>query len=147
MYNSTKFYLIEASALPEVFLKVAEANRLLATGEVSTVNAATQRVGLSRSAFYKYRDAMQPFNDMKANPSITFQFLLHDAPGVLTAVMNILTECHANLRTVNSIAPTNGCAFVTITVETANITVSVDEIMHLFLATQGVIKCEILAAV
>ena len=59
MPSNPKYYIIEASALPDVFLKVAEAKRLLDTGEVATVNEATRRTGISRSAFYKYRKLSQ----------------------------------------------------------------------------------------
>ena len=61
MAQNAKYYLVEASALPEVFLKVAEAKRLLSTGEATTVNEAARMTGISRSAFYKYRDAVIPF--------------------------------------------------------------------------------------
>ena len=58
MSQKQKYYIVEASALPEVFLKVAEAKRLLSTGAASTVNDATRMTGISRSAFYKYRDSV-----------------------------------------------------------------------------------------
>lgn len=64
MGKKTKFYLVAADALPEIFLKVAEAKRMLHAGEVSTAGEAARQVGISRSAFYKYRDSVQPFNDM-----------------------------------------------------------------------------------
>ena len=64
MLTKPKHYIVEASALPEVFLKVAEAKRLLSTGEASTVNEATKMTDISRSAFYKYRDAVLPFQNM-----------------------------------------------------------------------------------
>ena len=72
MPSNPKYYIIEASALPDVFLKVAEAKRLLDTGEVATVNEATRRTGISRSAFYKYRDAILPFHNMMIGRIITF---------------------------------------------------------------------------
>ena len=78
-----KYYIVEASALPEVFLKVAEAKRLLSTGEASTVNEATRMTDISRSAFYKYRDSVLPFQNMMTGRIITFQFLIHDEPGLL----------------------------------------------------------------
>ena len=78
------YYLVEASALPEVFLKVAEAKRLLSTGQASTVNDATRITGISRSAFYKYRDAIMPFQNMMSSRIITFQFLMQDIQGVLS---------------------------------------------------------------
>ena len=65
MGKKTKFYLVAADALPEIFLKVAEAKRMLHAGEVSTAGEAARQVGISRSDFYKYRDSVQPFNDMK----------------------------------------------------------------------------------
>ena len=61
MANEHKYFIVEASALPEIFLKVAETKRLLSTGEASTVNEATKMTDISRSAFYKYRDAVLPF--------------------------------------------------------------------------------------
>ena len=78
-----QYYIVEASALPEIFLKVAETKRLLSTGEASTVNEATRITNISRSAFYKYRDAVLPFQNMMTGRIITFQFLLHDEPGLL----------------------------------------------------------------
>ena len=83
MGKKTKFYLVAADALPEIFLKVAEAKRMLHAGEVSTAGEAARQVGISRSAFYKYRDSVQPFNDMKTGRIITFYALLKDNPGVL----------------------------------------------------------------
>ena len=41
--KTPNYFIVEAGALPEIFLKVAEAKRLLETGEVDTVNAATRR--------------------------------------------------------------------------------------------------------
>ena len=146
MKNGPKYYIVEASALPEVFLKVAEAKRLLATGEATTVNQAAKMMDISRSAFYKYRDSVQPFQKMSASRTITFQFLLHDEPGALSSILSVFADHKANLLTVNSITPSNGCAIVTTSVETTEPAASVDELMRIFLTTPGVIKAEVLAA-
>lgn len=145
MPNTPKYYLVEASALPEVFLKVAEAKRLLATGQANTVNEATKLTGISRSAFYKYRDAVQPFQKMNASRIITFQFLLHDEPGMLSSLLSLFAREHANILTINSITPTNGCAIVTISAETTQMEVSLDELLSLTNQAPGVIKSEVLA--
>ena len=79
-----KYYLVSAEALPEVFIKVAEAKRMLQVGEADTVGEAARLVGISRSAFYKYKDAVQPFQNMRAGHIITFYALLKDIPGVLS---------------------------------------------------------------
>lgn len=146
MSQNPKYYIVEASALPEIFLKVAEAKRLLATGEASTVNEAAKMTEISRSAFYKYRDAVQPFRNMSTNRIITFQFQLRDEPGALAGLLSAFTQQNANLMTVNSIAPSNGCGVVTIAAETSQIGISVDEMLLSFQKNPAVIKAEILAA-
>ena len=145
MSNSVKYYIVEASALPEIFLKVAEAKRLLATGEAATVNEATRMTDISRSAFYKYRDAVQPFRDMSNSRIITFQFLLRDEPGALSAILQTFTDHSMNLLTVNSITPSNGCAVVTTAAECTQAQIAVDEMLQLLLRAPGVIKAEILS--
>ena len=145
MAKDPKYYIVEASALPEIFLKVAEAKRLISTGEVATVNEATKLTGISRSAFYKYRDAVLPFQNMMTGRIITFQLLLHDQPGMLSGLLGIFATCKANIITINSIVPTNGCAVVTISAETMDLNVPLEELLQLLRGTTGVIKAEILA--
>ena len=145
MAKKPKYYIVEASALPEVFLKVVEAKHLLSTGKAATVNEATRMTNISRSAFYKYRDAIMPFQNMMTGRIITFQFLLYDEPGVLSAILSAFAKQGANILTINSIIPTNGCALVTISAETTEVSVSLEELLHLLGNTQGVIKAEVLA--
>ena len=145
MANKPKYYIVEASALPEVFLKVAEAKRLLSTGEASTVNEATRMTDISRSAFYKYRDAVLPFQNMMTGRVITFQLLLHDEAGMLSEILAIFAEKKANIMTINSIVPTNGTAVVTISAETTDVTVQLEDLLRDLRQAPGVIKAEILA--
>lgn len=145
MQAEHKYYLIEESALPEVFVKVAEAKRLLSTGEARTVNEAASAMGISRSAYYKYREAVFPFQNMLYGRVITFQLLLHDESGMLARILEIFTAAQMNIMTINSIVPTNGCAVVTISAETINMTGSLEELLNEVRETKGVIKVEILA--
>ena len=133
------------SACMEFEALVAEAKRLLSTGEVSTVNEATQMTDISRSAFYKYRDAILPFQNMMTGRIITFQFMLHDEPGVLSAMLTAFAQQEANILTINSIVPSNGCALVTISAETSDVSVTLEELLHQLGSTPGVIKAEVLA--
>ena len=98
MGKPPKYFIVEASALPEIFRKVAEAKRLLELGEAETVHQATEMVGISRSAFYKYKDAVRPFNDMLHGRIVTFQVRLRDEPGVLSSVLNSFALSGANIR-------------------------------------------------
>ena len=145
MTNKHKYYIVEASALPEVFVKVAEAKRLLSTGEAATVNEATRMTDISRSAFYKYRDSVLPFQNIASGRIVTFQFLIHDEPGLLANMLDIFPECNANIQTINSIVPTNGTAVLTISAETMDLTVSLEEMLRRLRAFPGVIKAEVLA--
>lgn len=145
MANVAKYYIVEASALPEVFLKVAEAKRLLQTGEASTVNDATRITGISRSAFYKYRDAVLPFQNMMTGRIITFQFMLQDQKGLLSSLLTIFADHKANIQTINSIIPTNSCALVTITAETIDIDIPLEELLREAAQIPGIIKADVLA--
>ena len=145
MAAKPKYYIVEASALPEVFLKVAEAKRLLSTGEASTVNEATRMTDISRSAFYKYRDAVLPFQNMMTGRIITFQLLLHDEVGLLSELLDVFADAKANIITINSIVPTNGTAVVTVSAETMDINISLEELLNQLSSFRGVVKAEVLA--
>lgn len=145
MKEKPQYYIVEASALPEIFLKVVETKRLLSTGEASTVNEATQMTGISRSAFYKYRDAVLPFQNMMTGRILTFQLLLHDEPGLLSSILEVFAGANANIITINSIVPTNGTAVVTISAETQDLTIPLESLMNILTETRGVLKAEVLA--
>ena len=140
-----KYYLVSAEALPEVFIKVAEAKRMLQVGEADTVGEAARLVGISRSAFYKYKDAVQPFQNMRAGHIITFYALLKDIPGVLSNYLSIFAGSGANILTINQTIPTNGCAGVTISAETSDMVEGLEELMARASSAEGVLKFEIMA--
>ena len=145
MATNPKYYIVEAAALPEVFLKVAEAKRLLSTGEAGTVNEATRITGISRSAFYKYRDTVMPFHNMMIGRILTYQLKLHDEPGVLSGILRSFAECSANILTINQTIPSGGCALVTITAETSGMNGTPDELLRRLAMSDGVVKAEVLA--
>ena len=145
MSREIKYYIVAADALPEVFVKVAEAKRMMQTGEAATVGAATRMSGISRSAFYKYKDSVQPFNDMKAEHIITFYGMLKDAPGVLSRVLSEFAGAGANILTINQSIPTNGCAAVTISAETSGMEQTLEAFLEKAASIEGVVRFEILA--
>ena len=145
MSGPAKYFIVEADSMPEIFRKVAEAKRLLETGEQKTVNGAAQAVNISRSAFYKYKDAVRPFNDMLHGRIVTFQVLLKDEPGILSGVLNVLAGTGVNILTINQNIPVSGCAVVTMTAETSALQDSLEDVMAQVSAGSGVIKCELLA--
>jgi chorismate mutase len=145
MSQTPKYFIVEAEALPEIYLKVAEAKRLMETGEVSTVNAAAHRTGISRSAFYKYRDAIRPFQDMLHGRIVTIQAMLRDEPGALSNVLNLLAEMSANVLTINQAIPGGGSAAVTIGLETSGLNGTLEDLLDAIGKAEGVIRCNVLA--
>ena len=143
--SKNKYYLVNADALPEVFVKVTQAKELIETGAARTVAEAVERVDLSRSAFYKYKDSIRPFRDMKRDSIVTFSAILYDKPGVLASLLTIFTESGANILTINQSIPTDGAALVTISVTTENMTAGTDELMGALKSAQGVITVDIVA--
>lgn len=140
-----QYYIVEASALPEIFLKVAETNRLLESGEASTINEATKITGISRSAFHKYRNAVRPFQNMMTGRVVTFQFVLHDQMGQLSSLLAVFSAHNANIQTVNTIVPSNGSALVTISAETMTLDISLEALLREMRRVPGVHKAEVLA--
>lgn len=145
MSQPAKYFIVEAEAMPEIIRKVAQAKQLLEMGEASTVNAAAQAVGISRSAFYKYKDSVRPFNDMLDGRIVTIQVMLRDEPGVLSGVLNVFAGTGVNILTINQNIPVNGRAVVTITAETSELQRPLEELLAEGTSTQGVLRCEILA--
>lgn len=145
MAKSPDYYIVEAASLPEIFHKVVEARRLLDTGEAETVNRAVQMTGISRSAFYKYKDAVWPFQDMLHGRIISLQLMMKDQPGILSAVLNLFADSGSNILTINQGIPLNGCAAVNISVETSAMRVTMTELLERISEYPGVLRSEILA--
>ncbi len=143
--DKPKYYLIDAEALPEVFVKVLEAKELVETGQVRTVAEAVERVDLSRSAFYKYKDAIQPMRSFKRDAIVTFQITLHDRPGVLSSLLSIFPQSGANILTINQNIPTSGTALVTISIATEGMELRTDDLIESIRKSKGVMRVDILA--
>ena len=145
MSKAPNYYIVDAEALPEIFRKVVDARRMLDTGEAETVNQAVQLAGISRSAFYKYKDAVRPFQDMLHGRIVTFQIMLKDEPGILSHVLNLFAGSGANILTINQGIPINGCAVVTVNADTSGLEGSLQELLARLNGAEGVLRGEILA--
>ena len=130
--------LVDLSFLPEVFLKVLKAKELLAAGSAKNVSAATKMAGLSRSAFYKYKDYVYPFHDLSQGRIVTFSIMINDRPGELSQVLNIVAGNNASILTINQGIPLQGLANVTMSIETKNMKVTVEELMKMLMKQPGI---------
>ena len=143
--SKTNLYIVDSSMLPEVFIKVCEAKEYLETGASKTVADAVAKAGISRSAFYKYKDAIMPFRDMKRDQVITLSILTQDKPGALSSVLAIFARSNANILTINQSIPTNGVGIVTISIISGNMEISLDALRSQIEALPDVIRMELLA--
>ena len=143
--KQSEYYLVERSLLPEVFQKVVEANAALKTGRAKTAAEAAQAVGLSRSAFYKYKDGVRPFYEAASGRVLTFHLMLSDQPGVLSSLLQH-AQSGANLLTINQSIPMSGQASVTIAARTDRLSGTVEELLTRAGALEGVQRIEIVAS-
>lgn len=112
-----QYYVLKEKAVPEVLLKVVEAKRLIDSGKISSVQEATERVGISRSSFYKYKDDIFPFHETAKGKTITMVVQLDDEPGLLSVVLRTIADFKANILTIHQSIPINGIATLTLSVD------------------------------
>ena len=115
--EKSKYYVVQDKALPEVHQKVAEAKQLLDKNRSMTVQEATERLGLSRSSFYKYKDDIAPFSDNTRGKTVTLVIQMEDEPGLLSDLLHVVSDYRATILTIHQTIPVNGIATVTLSVE------------------------------
>lgn len=120
MKETAKYFVVCRKAVPEVLLKVVEAKQLLESERAATIQEAVDAVGISRSSFYKYKDDIFPFRDGSQGTTVTLTFQMDDEPGILSDVLKIIAEYHANILTIHQSIPINGIASLTLSMQLLN---------------------------
>ncbi|WP_242950334.1 ACT domain-containing protein [Clostridium formicaceticum] len=143
--DGNTYYIVKAEVLPEVFIKTMEVKDLLKKGKVTTIFEAVERVGMSRSAYYKYKDAIFPLYEMNTTRMITMAMILEHSPGVLSEVLNEIANAKASILTINQNIPVHGVANVTISLELKNMMIQVSQLIQNLESMEGVNKVTILA--
>lgn len=144
MAEKSKYFVIREKAVPEVLLKVVEAKRLLDAERVPSVQEAVDRVGISRSSFYKYQNDIFPFHDEAKGKTVTFVLQMEDEPGLLSLVLNIVAEFGANILTIHQSIPINGVASLTLSIEVLLTTGDVSSMIQKIEEQKGVHYLKIL---
>ena len=114
MKDKSKYFVVKQKAVPEVLLKVVEAKRLLESERAITVQEATDKVGISRSSFYKYKDDIFPFYDNTKGKTITLVVQMDDEQGLLSDLLHVVAVYKANILTIHQSIPVNGVATLTL---------------------------------
>lgn len=145
MKEKHPFYVISSNVLPEVFLKVVEVKNLLEKNKMLTVQDATEQVGISRSSFYKYKDAIFPFYEKGKSQAITVLIHLQDEAGRLSDVLNYIAAAGGNVLTINQMIPMNGIAIINLCIQTSHMHMGVDQLIEEITELSGVNEIQILA--
>lgn len=142
MTDNLKFLLVDVNVLPDVFLKVVQAKMMLAQGKAKSSSQAAQLAGISRSAFYKYKDSVNLYDERMNENIVTFYLTLEDRPGVLSSVLSELYRAGANVITVNQNIPVDGVAIASVSVRTNSESQSRSEVLNLLGALDGIVEAK-----
>lgn len=144
MKEKGQYFVLKEKAVPDVLLRVVEAKRLIDSGRISSVQEATEMVGISRSSFYKYKDDIFPFHETARGKTITMVIQLDDEPGLLSVVLKTVADFHANILTIHQSIPINGIASLTLSVDVLPQTGDVAEMVASIEEETGVHNVKIL---
>ena len=140
-----QYLLVDSRVLPGAFSKVVRVKQLLAQGKVKSLTEATKAVGLSRSAFYKYKDSVFTYQNTSARQIATLSAELVDEPGVLSEVLAVLFRSGANILTVNQNIPVDSVAPVSISMRTEALRVDIHTLADKLRKLDGVVSLRILS--
>lgn len=144
MEETAAYYVVKKRALPEVLLKVVEVNRLLETQKVSSVQEAVEHVGISRSSYYKYKADVFPFHDSTQGKTITLACRMDDEPGLLSEVLKVVADFHANILTIHQTIPINGIASLSLSIQILDESSDMSEIVSEMEKKSGVHNVKVL---
>ena len=145
MEGTNVYYVVKKGALPEVLLKVVEANRLIDTQKAASVQEAVDMVGISRSSYYKYKDDIFPFHDSAQGTTLTLSCQMNDEPGLLSDVLKVVAEFKANILTIHQSIPINGIASLSLSIQIRAATGDVSEMIQEMEKKNGVHSVKVLA--
>lgn len=145
MKQESVFFLVDSLILPDVFAKVIEVKKILSFGKIKTVNDAVKEVGISRSAYYKYKDYVFPFYETSRGKVLTLFFVVEDFSGILSSIIDKIASANANILTINQNIPINGLADITVSIETFEMKDDMQALMAEIGKLEGVRRYEILA--
>lgn len=145
MAEVNEYFVVKKKAVSEVLLKVVEAKRLIESEKAITIQEATDRVGISRSSFYKYKDDIFPFHENAKGRTITMVLQLDDEPGLLSDILKIVADYKANILTIHQSIPVNGVATLTVSVEVLPSTDDISQMIEEMERQKGIHSIKILA--
>ena len=145
--KKSEFYLGREENRGEAIKKTILVKEILKRGKMKTVNEAVSKVGLSRSAYYKYKDYVFPFYDASKEKVITISLLLEHKPGVLSSVLNTIAGDGGSVITINQGVPLQVVSNTTISVETKYLNIDMEALLDKLRLIDGVKRLDVLGQV
>ena len=146
MDTKSQLIVADAKILPEVFTKVLEVKKLMAQKGEKSFASACKRIGISRSAYYKYKDSVFSYDELFSRKIVNLYLLLSDSPGVLSSVLVFLNSLHANILTVNQSIPVDGAAAVNVSLRMTEESPESPDSLSQINDLSGVLEVKILSA-
>lgn len=145
MQDIQKLVVIDSKVLPEVYLKVLEAKKMIARGDAKSSVDACKAIGISRSAYYKYKDSIFFYEEKLTNKIISLYAVLKDEPGVLSSILSTIYEFGANILTVNQNIPIDSVATVTFSIKLNNDSINTKMLKTMLSDVYGVVDIKIIS--
>ncbi|ACD53178.1 ACT domain-containing protein [Clostridium botulinum] len=139
------YLVIDKRVLPDVYEKVVFAQKLLKDGKVKEITEATKIAGISRSVYYKYKDYIFDFAETSQGKKVTFNLIVKDQTGVLSGVINYISEQGGNILTINQGIPINGVANISVTIDMSTLIGDIKTLLNGLSDIQYVEKIEFVA--
>lgn len=137
--------VVNSEVLPEIILKVLEAKRMKARGDAKNSTEACKAVGISRSAYYKYKDSVFTYAEKLTNKIISLYLVLRDEKGVLSAIISKLYDYSVNILTVNQNIPVDSVAAVTVSFRFEGAQMDTSVIQKELAKIDGVVSVKLIA--
>ncbi len=141
--SGKRFYVVAEDILPEGILKTVKVKEMIRRGEASSVPDATEKLGIARSTFYKYRDGIFTFFDLSSTETSNISLILDHMPGVLSGVLAEIAKYGGNVLTINQGLPSHGTATVTLSVGTDRLSCDLSVLIDALLTIDGVLEARI----
>ncbi len=146
MEHNSQLIVVDAHILPDVFTKVLEVKKLMARKDEKSFASACKRIGISRSAYYKYKDSVFSYDELFNRKIVNLYMLLNDKPGVLSSVLVFLNSINANIMTVNQSIPVDGAAAVNISIRLNSDINEELKLLNSISDLEGVLEAKVLSA-
>lgn len=139
------FLIVNKAILPDYYEKVVIARNMINEGQVKGISEAVKQVGISRSTYYKYKDYIFAPGENTSGRKAVISLMLNHEKGILSEVLNQLSNMNANILTITQSLPINRKASVLLSLDISDIIASIEEIISALAGIHGVSNAKLVS--